>query len=71
MESKTTASGSWLRKKRRPLRQLPLAPPPGDRCIVKKREHPAGCFLFFVAVATEWFNFLFLSAFFFYTEKKE
>lgn len=30
-----------------------------------------GCSLFFVAVATEWFNFLFLSAFFFYTEKKE
>ena len=51
--------------------ELPLAPPPGDRCIVKKREHPAGCSLFFVAVATEWFNFLFLSAFFFYTEKKE
>ncbi len=32
-------------KKRRPLRQLPLAPPPGDRCIVK-RERPAERSLF-------------------------
>lgn len=31
---------SWPRKKRRPLRQLPLAPPPGDRCIGKKEGAP-------------------------------